>query len=180
MTYKIGVGILLEDELHNQVREIQLRIADVTGNWQGLCQPPHITVKRPFEVASLHGLEHYSESITKATAELKPFEVKLATFGDFGGETLFVRAEAKSEELSDVHRHLVSIAGAANTTDQFEGDVMVFHSTIARGLTKSQFDAAQHELKDIKLSANFTVKRLGLLLDTGKGMHWAVIREWNL
>jgi len=42
---KIGVGLLIDDDAHNELRDLELIISSNTGNEFGLFQPPHITIK---------------------------------------------------------------------------------------------------------------------------------------
>ena len=50
MKYTIGIGVLFDESTHNLIRDIELRLAKETKNFAGLGQPPHVTVKRPFDV----------------------------------------------------------------------------------------------------------------------------------
>jgi hypothetical protein len=46
MSYRIGIGLLIDAPFYDKIRSLELEIAEATKNYAGLRQPPHEKVKK--------------------------------------------------------------------------------------------------------------------------------------
>lgn len=180
MTYFIGIGILFDTAVTNDLREIELRLASVTGNLNGLRQPPHITIKRPFEIES-ESIEHVTEDLKRLLGNYKPFLVSLQGVDSFGTSVLYANVE-RNDMLTLLHKDLVSAFAKYQTApDPLEGDNVVFHSTLAAGLSTPECTKALDMLEDEHgISISTTANEVGLFLGLDQGKYWSVIKTFTL
>ncbi|MCB9839266.1 2'-5' RNA ligase family protein [Candidatus Nomurabacteria bacterium] len=85
---KIGIGLLVEGEAHNQLRELELIISSATDNELGLYQPPHITIKRPFE-ADHHALEDTKKILKDFAKTVEEFDIDLGIYKTFSNQVIY-------------------------------------------------------------------------------------------
>lgn len=179
MSYALGIGALIEGPEFNTVRDIQLQLAAKTNSLNGLCQPPHVTVKRPFEVSSKEEVEAVIEIMDKVATACSSFEVRLKDFDSFGSHFIYANAE-DGEALMNLHHDLMSALYLLKVApDPFEGESMAFHTTLAMGLSKKEFKTAESELENLMPDKpiHCKIKKLGLLLGLDDASYWSVIKE---
>lgn len=168
---QIGYGILLEEEVFNYVRERELELFESFGMETGLKQPPHITVKPPFETKELQTHLDYLEVLAK---EVEPFEISLKGFNYFGDKVIYLDV-IHNEKLFALNRRITSDLTAID-------DEMIFHATIAYSdINSSEFKRVYDSL--IKKSTpefNFTFKKIGLFYKLSNDAGWIVIKEATL
>lgn len=181
MKYTIGIGVLFDESTHNLIRDIELRLAKETKNFAGLGQPPHVTVKRPFDVDKIKDIHKCQEIMNDLAARSKPFNLKFSGIGNFSDKVLYLHP-IYNENLVTIHNELVdeieTIRPGSKGTR--EGENIKFHSTLAMDLTTQQFLVAEQYLGSLNLDLlNFTaqVQRIGLFLGIDHNTHWAVIAE---
>lgn len=181
MKYTIGIGTIFDESTYNSIRDIELKLANDTGNFAGLGQPPHVTVKRPFDVSNVEDIQKCLSIMSDLAARTKAFELELSGIGNFSDSVLYLRP-TYSESLIAIHDDLVteveSIFPGSKTMR--EGDNMIFHSTLAMDLTARQFESAKQYLDSLTPEQlNFTarIKKVGLFLGIDNNTHWIVIAE---
>ncbi|HEX8763372.1 MAG TPA: 2'-5' RNA ligase family protein, partial [Candidatus Saccharimonadales bacterium] len=97
MSFTVGIGALLDTKTSNTVRFLELTAADATKNFDGLAQPPHITVKRPFSVASLEDIEKLQALLEGLAQKTPAFNVHYSGMGSFGNSTLFLAVQSSKD-----------------------------------------------------------------------------------
>ena len=184
MTYTIGIGALINGPSYNYLRKIEVQIGDTVGNFSGLGQPPHVTIKRAFEVKGISGIRKCERAMDALANKKKPFDVQFAGVGNFGNSVLYLRL-APNDTLVAMHSQLLDTLEPVfpKAIGTLEGENMVFHSTIAMGLEVEQYNKAR-ELLDTypveSLAFAGSVNKLGLFLGIENNTHWAVISEADL
>jgi 2'-5' RNA ligase len=181
MKFTIGIGVLIEGDAFNSLRNTELRLRLKNGNADGLQQPPHVTVKRPF-VVNEEIFEHARSILHMTAQKFAPSQVKLTGESAFGTSVVFASVEP-SEFLTRLHESLLkSLDTHGVQPDTFEGQNMVFHSTLAMNLTPDQFEKSQDILQNLRLTWPLicNVSKLGLFLAIDDDRHWIVIDEATL
>lgn len=184
MTYTIGIGVLIEDADCNRIRSIELDLANATGNFCGLGQPPHVTVKRPFIVNSLRDLKKTEQIMEELAAETNSFTINVNGFQNFSDKVLYLQVQ-KNENLWQMHNRLIASLEARfpGAKGVFEGSKMVFHATLAMDLNAQQFGLAHQNLSQYQ-PENFVfsvpINRIGLFLGIDQETHWSVVKETEL
>lgn len=184
MAYKVGIGVLIGNETCNEIRHVELQLAEATGNWSGLNQPPHITVKRPFEVANLDELQQIVEVFDRTLSSIEPFSITYRGITDFNRQVLLLEVGV-SKALVQLHQALLDALEqvVATAKQPFEGGLgMIFHTSLALSLKEDEFIRAR-KLADALVNAQFDqetpITRVGLFF-SNDATHWAVVREKEL
>lgn len=179
--YKIGIGALIEGEAHNTIRALELKLADKTSNFSGLGQPPHITVKAPFDVISLADIKTYQALLEGIAQNHTSLDLELCGAGNFNQSVLYLQV-AYSESLRQLHEDLLvaTLRHFPEAKGKFEDKEAVFHATLAMGLRPTQFAIARETLETLpqassSISAN--IRKLGLFLKVSDSNQWIVLAE---
>jgi 2'-5' RNA ligase len=180
--YNIGIGALIDDSTFTDIRAIELELATQTGNRSGLAQPPHVTIKSPFAVDSMAAIHRYRELMDSIAGKYPPIHLELSGAGTFLDTTVYLSV-ATNDALRQLHEELLALTlrHFPDARGAFEGSEIVFHSTIAKELTPTQFTTANHLLTSMapkNLQFNTTISRLGLLLQVDN--HWIVLAQKSL
>ena len=155
---KTGFGILLEGPAFNLVRELELDLCERFGLCWGLRQPPHVTVKGPFEIDAWGPVTQYLE---KVSAEIAPFDIELRGFGHFGDAVIF-HDVVESNALQDLHYQFVNDARRlfSAAPRPFEKENVKFHATLAlEDVAPPAFERAWDYLQTIESPPIVTVAR---------------------
>jgi hypothetical protein len=177
MKYKIGIGILLPDHNFNVIRKHELIIAEHLDTTLGIAQPPHITIKRPIELATVEALEAMLSKLRK----LKLGHIEPITYSEidtFPAGVLFLRAES-SESLKRIHQKLLEFCTEfSKEKDPYEGSDMVFHTTLGISLTEAQLRAIRPSLDNLpnEISA-FIPTQIGVFMWLPSNDSWVVIEK---
>jgi 2'-5' RNA ligase len=184
MQYKLGVAVLLDDATSNQIRLLELEVASATSNAYGLRQPPHITVKRPFEVSSHAEAAAFSEDVRSIARVTSTFTLAISGSGDFGGKVVYlpVATEDDSAQLRALPETLLETAAHYNASiDEYEATGRpTFHATIAMGLDDQQHTAALDIVRNAAFSATTVANRLAVLISVDDGQNWSVFQTFTL
>ncbi len=170
---KIGIGLLIDDDAHNELRDLELVVSSKTGNELGLFQPPHITIKRPFE-ADQNTFVDAKKILKEFCSSVEEFEINLGIYRTFGNEVIYAFTE-DSKIIPAKKTLLEKFEKIDVMPDEFDADKYIAHSTIALGLSSSDFELAESELQNYK-SKNITtlISRVGLFLNVDE-KHWIVV-----
>jgi 2'-5' RNA ligase len=180
MSYTIGIGALLDTETFNLVRSLELDAALATRNYAGLGQPPHVTIKRPFQVATLDDVNKLCKLLSDTAQQTSAFNLSYSGLNNFGDSTLFL-AVRPSKELQKLHESLLSTLKTMfkSAESLHEGKEMVFHTSVAVNLEKGQLQTAKEKLRN-DVAVSCTVRKLGLFLGLDNNTHWSIISEAEL
>lgn len=177
MKYTIGFGLLIQDQtFFNSIRDLEISISELTNDTRNLQQPPHITVKRPFEVDDASQVKAIIASVRDWAASQPSTTIEWHGFGGFGNGVRFV-AVNDSAELKHMHltlcRLLVEKHGIK--TDQLEGENAVFHTSIAIGMDASQAAKTDQFLTAVSVpDARLSLSTLGVFMKVSEN-GWAVV-----
>lgn len=178
----VGIGILLEGDVFNHARFVELELARVTGSNHGLVQPPHVTVKAPFSVPNLGAVQDVVTLMNSVAQKTKPFLMELDGFGNFAQSVIYLRV-TPTPELVNMHDSYLRIIGEQfpHSRGSFEGAQAVFHSSVALGLTSEQCSMAEAHLQNsglFKYRRTMLVRTVGLFLNLNN--QWIVVHESEL
>ncbi len=184
MAYTIGIGVIIENPDYNRIRDIELNLANATGSFSGLGQPPHVTVKRPFVVDGLDDIQKAAKIMDKLAASTKAFKINLEGHKNFSDKVLYLEV-VKNDHLNKIHEQLLAALEPLfpGSTGVFEGQKMIFHSTLAMDLSGKQFTVAEEALKHYdrkQLAFSVPIKKIGLFLGIDQETHWVIIKEASL
>ena len=174
---KIGFALLLNDECHNYIREIQLELHQKFGTHLAR-QTPHITVKSPFDVPhpfqSLAPFYAYVESLAKQT---KPFEIFFDGFNSFGQNVLFLEV-AENPALYQLHEKILGDVQDKFGLEphEFEGQNVKFHASIAGFQEPEKFEEVSNYLNRYQPKFRFEANLFGIFYYLGSGNGWIVNR----
>jgi 2'-5' RNA ligase len=181
---KIGIGLILNADALNTIRELELKVASATNNWRGLQQPPHITLKRPFQVVSPSTITKLVELVNHQAALTPRLVITYNGINHFGEDVLYAQIK-KDDQLrvlySDITKAVEAIVPNAIGHGTSEKE-MVFHTTIALGLSSAEYKIAHKCVQAISPSkSQFTtvVDSMGLFL-SNDGIHWDIVHQSNL
>ena len=176
----IGVGLLLEGESYNKIREIEQIFSTTISNDHGLFQPPHITIKRPFQVKSLEDIQDISKTIEKFCKKQKKIKLKLSGIKSFTEKAVYFQV-LNDSKVRSIHEDLLLILRSKHSikAEAFDGPKFVAHSTIAMELDEKQHNEIERKLihKYNKLRIDTTISKIGLFLNIDDA-HWIIIREY--
>jgi 2'-5' RNA ligase len=170
----IGYALMLNNECHNFIREIQLELHQVIGI--GLPrQTPHITIKSPFEI---NDIKNHVEYIEDLSLRIKPIDIEFDGFGTFGNKVIFLNVK-ENQELHNLHWKIIhEVKEKFNLTPhEFEGENIKFHASIAGFNNEDTFRRAYKLLSKYQPDYNFKVTELGIFYYLGEEKGWMVNRK---
>ncbi len=171
----IGYGIMLNEEIFNYSRSLELKLFNEFGKKNGLLQEPHITIKAPFNVDSLELFEKYFDELTQ---NITSFEIQFDGINAFASNVIYLNV-AKNNKLSELHNKVINDMKHHFDVEknQFEGESRIFHTTISFVDNKEDFKEQLKSLKNEKPNFKFTFDTLGMFLHLGENEGWIVIRR---
>jgi 2'-5' RNA ligase len=168
---KAAFALLANTETHNLVRKLSWNIHRKYRTGIDICRlPPHVSLKQPFEISDLDGLESYMPELAES---ISPFEVNLTGLelidvNISGLETgiLWMNVQ-ETEFLRNLHNSLNQelTARFGNVSAAFDGPDYNFHMTVAIGgqpieMYRNIYNEFEDHLKDLR----FTVRDLGMFV----------------
>lgn len=184
MSYRIGIGLLIDAPFYDKIRPLELEIAEATKNYAGLRQPPHVTVKRTFEVDSIADITKCAEIMGTVAEKYNPIPLSFHGVANFNEKVIYMQV-APSSPLRHMHKDLLTALESkfSNARSTLEADEMVFHTTLTMQLSLEQFNIARQIADTLPTDAtNFTAtaQRIGLFLGIDDNTHWIVLSEQKL
>ena len=184
MSYRIGIGLLIDAPFYNNIRSLELEIAGATKNSAGLRQPPHVTVKRTFEVDSIADITKCAEIMGMVAKKYNSIPLSFQGIANFHKKVMYMQV-APSSPLRRMHKDLLTALELkfSNARSTLEADEMVFHTTLAMELSSEQFGIARQIADALPTDAtNFTAtaQRIGLFLGIDDNTHWIVLSDQKL
>lgn len=170
---QIGYGIILEDEIYNFMREMELLLFEKFGLKKGLYQSPHITIKPPFEVDSFEPYMQYLDELCEKTS---PFQIELNGFNAFAGKVIYLDVRSNNHLFlayetifSDLKKMGVPVLR----------DDMIFHATLAYGDVEAATFAKAYDYLQEHFHPHFScqTKKIGLFYQLPEDSGWIVIKE---
>ncbi|MDO8487309.1 MAG: 2'-5' RNA ligase family protein [Candidatus Curtissbacteria bacterium] len=171
---QIGIGILLEEDAYNYARDLELKISNQFNTKDGLRQPPHVTIKPPFEVSSLEPFISYFDTLVKS---IKPFELELGGIDSFAPSVIYIKV-TENPDLENLHLKILDELEEQFDIkpNQFEAKGYAFHSTLAMGdLSQDKYAKAMEYLQKENKSFKFKFTTIGLFY-LFEEKDWIVIR----
>ncbi|MEL7120977.1 MAG: 2'-5' RNA ligase family protein [Bacteroidota bacterium] len=174
---QIGFALLLNNEVFNFVRTLQLELHLELGVHLSR-QPPHITIKSPFEASNITPFVAYLEKIAQTTS---PFEITIDGFGNFGNQVLFLEV-LENPTLTQLHHTIINDFQQAFmiAPDQYEGANVKFHVSIAGFNETELFQQAQEYISAHKAEFSLQINQLGIFYYLGPGQSWIINRKIRL
>lgn len=175
---RIGYGLLPEDSLFNLVRELELEVLERTGARRGIRQPPHVTVKRPFEIDEL---EAHCALLDGFATRFAPLTARVMGPVTFGTDVFVLEVEA-DPTLRTMHDQLLEALEPFDVSpDTLEANAVRFHMTVAlKDVPAAQRRTVRSILLD-RCPAAFEARfsHIGLFLEESDGA-WVIIRRQPL
>lgn len=174
---QLGLVLLLPDEIHNLVRELQLRVRRACGANPALRITPHVTLKQLFDTKNLEGLEAYLHELV---GSLHPPEARLVGLGRFDEEGVIYVPAVPSPELSALRLRIL-----ADLADRFrvrprdiEDNRYLFHASLSYDLDSEALERAWESVRSSEVDVPIRFPRLALAHYTGE--EWFIYRRWPL
>jgi 2'-5' RNA ligase len=173
-TMFIGYGVLVPPSVFNRMRDLQLDVLARYGENHGLHQPPHITVKAPFEIGDLEKHKRYLDVLG---AETPPLSVTLSGVSFFDGGVMFLDVEANAG-LKDLGQRILNDLGSEATPSPFEATGQVHHHATLAFMDPTKLPDAKRDFGRMRDVVTFEADQLGLFLGLGgrNSPEWIVIR----
>ena len=170
---QISFVILVNDDVHNCMRKLEVSILNQYGINRGLTQSPHISLKQGFKV---HALEPFEDYFDKLANEIEPFEIFINGIGFFEKGIIFLDVE-ENPRLETLRRRILRDLSEQYGVkpNPFEDERYHFHATLASGFSKEDFIEARHAYKNIGVKFRFYFDTLGLFYNIGD--QWIIYKR---
>ena len=167
-SFKIGIGLLIEEDAFNVMRQSQLRLTRATNNSIGLQQPPHITVRSPLTLNNLADIDHMITITNELAAQYTSVNIVLDSVRTFTDKVIYFSV-AEINELMHLHKKINSML----QIDTHEPPI--FHATLAHELSSDEFAVASNEIKNLQkaLPLKTSLKKIGCFMEVNG--QWIVI-----
>jgi len=167
---KAAFALLADHQTHNLVRKLSWNIHSKYRTGIDICRlPPHVSLKQPFSISDLDGLEEY---MTELAAGISPFELHLTRLEliptNMDGPTgiLWMNVH-ETETLRRLHEriNMELTARFGDVSAPFDGLEYHFHMTVAMGgqpleLYRRAYDEFNGYLKDLR----YVAREIGLFV----------------
>jgi len=170
---ELAFVVMVGDDAHNFMTELQVEILQRHGVNEGLIAPPHITLKLGFKTPDLAAFAGYLDEVARTTT---PFPIIMRGIGAFPDGVIFLDVEP-TEELDRLRRRIVRELSERFQIEprSLEGDQFRFHATLAYRLPAKGFDEELARLSQLTPSFRFQAQTLAMFCHTGK--HWTTYRR---
>ena len=175
---QLGLAMIMDDETHNLVRSLQLRVVRELGvNNPALKQVPHVTLKQPFHAKTLEPIEAYFDELR---AGLTPIPLEFSGLGYFDDDRVVFLDLTPDEHRESLRRRILADLGARFKVKprDIEDDRYHFHLTLAYGLTPEDHARARALLAEERVQLRVVCDTLGLFYYTGE--EWIVYKRCRL
>lgn len=164
---------MVDGEAHNQLRDLELIISKETDNALGMYQPPHITIKRPFE-SDMKTFENTKKLLKEFSSSINEFEIDLGIYKTFSNQVIY--AYPDSSNIAMIKNKLLEMLKKIDVEgDELDTDNFIAHSTIALNLSPKEFEIAKSILESYKDKVISTkISQVGLFLNVDE-KHWIVV-----
>ena len=176
---KVGIGLILNDDTSAQITSLENEISRIIGLDSGLKQPPHITIKSPFDVPDMTRILDFFEVFANT---VEPIHVSMSGFCYFEPTTAYI-AVNRNKDIYNLHKRL--LAELESNMDIkpniYEGDNIVFHTSTAINMSKEQYERAYKHLSKLPLVTYETViDKIGLLVLKEETNNWIIYQSLSL
>jgi 2'-5' RNA ligase len=168
---KATFALLANTEVHNVVRKLQWEIHQKYHTGTIDCRlPPHISLKQPFAISELYGLEEYMNDLART---IIPFDVTLTELQllplsfermEFG--LLWIDIQ-ESKQLRQLHNRINQELNQrfGNTQADFDGESYHFHMTVMMGgQTIDTYGKLFSEISDRKINLRYEIRELAMFV----------------
>lgn len=174
---QIGIGLLPPKHVCDFVRDKEHYISGKYDTYGGLIQPPHVTVKWPFEVDDLAPFEEYCRELAART---HPVEIIYDGYGLFPAGVFFLKVKS-TPELVGLHCIILDDLKERFGVEKnaYEGPDQQFHTTLAMDdISYEDCVAALDESRGWDFPKPFISYRLALFRFTGD--EWIVHSMYDM
>jgi len=177
--HNVGIALLPQVDMAIEIRMRQSEISRKYNTVQGLLQPPHVTIKRPFIVDNISKIKNFCELLAKNNSAIHAIYEK---YGFIGNKIICLKLK-KNKRIENLHKKIIKnlckIYGA-KIIDNMEGEQMKFHTTLAYGdLSETQCKLAQKNMKNFKSNSSmFELNQIALLRSVGD--EWVIESKFRL
>jgi len=169
----LGYAILVSEEIFNWMRRIEVGLLRDYGANPGIKQPPHITIKQPFETDHIEPFEEYLDKLAEV---IEPFEITLKGVGSFDQGVIFLDVIQDPRLKALQQRILSDLASRRVRAAPFEDERYHFHATLATGLGNENFAKARKQLENVDAEFRFVFDTIALFMNIGP-YEWIVERQ---
>lgn len=175
---QIGIAILPSEDYALFIRKKEIYLSKKYYTIRGLLQPPHVTIKWPFEVDDISIFEDYCKELSNDTT---PFKINAEGYGFFEPKVIFLKV-LPSNELIELHLKILDDLKVRFNIEKnkFEGRNQQFHTTLAyEDISEDAFYRAKEELEtseEPKISFKFN--SIGLFKFTGE--EWVIHKKFEV
>lgn len=177
-TIKVGYGFILEDQLFNVVRLYELDIFQSLGVHQGLRQPPHITIKRPFTIDS-ENIPSHKKLLHEFATHTRKLNVSYGPVKWFGNDTAYIAIN--SDAVHGAHNSLLKMLEKQGIEKgDFEGADFTAHTTLALEFGSRGLDEVRKSIdSQTLLQGTAIIDTVGLFLNIDDS-HWIIVATEKL
>lgn len=172
---QLGIALTVPSEVSDFVRDKELYLSEKYHTIGGLKQPPHVTIKWPFEADDIKPFEEYCKDLAARTV---PVQIIYDGYGMFD-EAFFLKVKS-TPELVALHCQILDELKAFGVNKRpFEGPDQQFHTTLAmEDISYEDCVAALQESKSWEVPSPFVSGKLALFRYTGE--EWVIHSEYLL
>lgn len=171
---RIGYAVLVSDEVYNFMRQFEVEYLQRYGGNRGLTQPPHITIKGPFDTHDLAWHANYLDSLARKT---RPFTIHLRGIGAFPPPVLFLNVEPHPELSALTETILADLPAHTHTPFEANRDLHP-HATLAFPRSEVELQQALEEYAGRAVGFDCIVNSIGLLYQHEES--WIILRKATL
>ena len=168
---QIGIALLPPEDVCDFVRDKERYLSEKYNTVGGLTQPPHVTVKWPFEADDLAPFDEYCRELA---SKMRPVEIVYDGYGLFPAGVFFLKVNS-TPELVGLHCTILDELKERFGIEKnpFEGIDQQFHTTLAMDdISYEDCVAALQESKDWGFPGPYISNRLAICRFTGA--EWVV------
>jgi 2'-5' RNA ligase len=166
---KVAFALLVDHKVHNFMRKLAVDIhARYQTGFLGALLPPHISLKQPFQVSDLAGLERYfcklAQSIESFDITLVGLELQVVSVNDEEYGILWLSVQ-ENQMLRDLHNRINQELSEQfeNTSAPFDGPGYRFHATVALGEQPGEvYRRIYDEYKHLSVNLRYTVREIAM------------------
>lgn len=176
---KVGIGLVPNENISTQIITLEKELSKFIESESGLKQPPHITIKSPFEVSDMSIIESFFDSFA---GTVEPIQVSFSGFDYFEPTTAYIAIKT-NKHLQELHNRLLRELEVhlGIKPNMYESSSVVFHTSIAVNMSQDQFDRANQYLSQLPLVSFETVfDKIGLFLLKEDTNNWIIYRSTTL
>ncbi len=155
-------AILPPKNISDEIRDVQLYVEKKYHTHEALRRPVHITLVPPFET-SPQNEKRLIDFTHRFATTVKPFEIKIDSYGEFHRNVLHLRVE-RSNELVTLQRAITKDLSRVITRGSGSRSAFTPHITVGyKDITRPMFDEAWREFGEQIFRRSFLLEKITLM-----------------